>query len=215
MNKLKEFLKKRKSIILFSLMGIGIVALPTISIIISEKEPKFAVYEEKLQLKYEGTRCQLVDATQTYIDSISPNSSLDAIVIVDKCLEYDIDICFVLAQGQLESNFGTAGLARKTNSVFNVYAYDGMKHHEIDSAGKYKHPDESVEPYIKLLKKRYLKNKTEYDLLDKYVDVDGNRYATATNYETSLTSLYINIKNTTEIDKLSLQLKKYSLLLNN
>ena len=41
-------------------------------------------------------------------------------ILIDVCQKYGLSIKFVLAQGQLESHFGTKGLARKTNSIFNV-----------------------------------------------------------------------------------------------
>ena len=41
------------------------------------------------------------------------------------CDLYDVDIRLVLAQGHLESHFATRGTAAKTNSMFNIGAYDG------------------------------------------------------------------------------------------
>ena len=134
--------------------------------------------------------------------------------MVDKCIAYDIDINFVLAQGHIESHFGTQGLARKTNSVWNVLAYDSLSYEEISDKGKYHSPDASIEPYLSLLKERYINgNVTEYDLLVKYVDKNGKRYASSKTYEDAVRKQYVYIKNHTQIDSLSLELKKYAIIL--
>ena len=126
----------------------------------------YEIYTEMNQLTYDSIKSVLVEQVNSYIQQSAPTSALDGLVVVNNCIDYDIDICFVLAQGEIESHFGTKGLARKTNSVFNVYAFDGKELHEINKNGKYKHPDDSVEPYIELLKREYLvENKTEYDML--------------------------------------------------
>ena len=195
-------------------LGVSAVVIITLAIVVYvlAKSPEYTSYEEKLMLKHECAKYNLIESTQAYIDSIAPMSGLEAIVLVDKCIEYNIDICFVLAQGQKESHFGTQGLARKTNSVWNVFAYDGLGHDEISSKGKYKTANASIEPYLKLLKNRYIKT-SEFDLLDKFVDKDGNRYASTTNYEKDLRGIYERIKNETKIDIYSQEMKKYEMLL--
>ena len=145
---------KLKSIISFSAIAVivGILAF-FVSYAYNVRVNRFNVYEEQLNLKYQGAKCSLVDEVQRYIDSVAPTSCLRAIVVVDNCIKYDIDVCFVLAQGQKESHFGTQGLARKTNSVWNVFAFDGQSLEQIHKKGKYDTPDDSVEPYMELLKK--------------------------------------------------------------
>lgn len=176
---------------------------------------KFAVYAEMTQLKYDAVKLELANDVDAYIQSVAKGSCLNGITVVDKCIEYNTDICFVLAQGHIESHFGTAGLARKTNSVWNVYAYNGQSFDEISPKGKYQSPDESLEPYLVLLKKRYfVDGKTEYDMMHNYVDKDGNHYATAGKYEIDLANKYAKIKETTKIDSLSQELKKYAIILN-
>lgn len=205
---------KLKSIISFSSIAVivGILVF-FVSYAISMRTNRFNVYEEQLNLKYQGAKCSLVDEVQRYIDSVAPTSCLRAIVIVDNCIKYDIDVCFVLAQGQKESHFGTQGLARKTNSVWNVFAFDGQSLEQIHKKGKYETPDDSVEPYMELLKKKYLRDKTEYDLLDKFVNSEGNRYASDKNYEHALSEIYTRVKQETKIDYYSQQMKKYDMLL--
>ena len=166
-------------------------------------------------LKYNAAKLELVNEVDNYIKSVASQSSLDGYVIVEECLNNSIDICFVLAQGESESHFGTAGLARRTNSVFNVYAFDGHSHEQISEKGKYKHPNYSVAPYIELLKNDYLVNgKTEYDLMDgEYVNKHGKRYASSETYEKALLTKYTKIRQSTKIDSLSQETNKYKLFL--
>ena len=175
---------------------------------------RYEIYTEMNQLTYDSLKSVLVEQVNSYIQQSAPTSALDGLVVVNNCIDYDIDICFVLAQGEIESHFGTKGLARKTNSVFNVYAYDDKKLHEINKNGKYKHPDDSVEPYIELLKREYLvENKTEYDMLKKYVNYCGNRYASAPDYEQKLSSKIEKIHQTTDIENTYQLLKKQAYIL--
>jgi hypothetical protein len=106
------------------------------------------------------------------------------------------------------------GLARKTNSVFNVFAFDGHDYNKINANGKYAHPNDCVGPYIRLLKNDYLVNgKTEYDMLVKYVNKDGKRYATNEQYENNLLNKMTKIKTVTPIDSTYQELKKQALIL--
>lgn len=175
---------------------------------------RYEIYTEMNQLTYDSIKSVLVEQVNSYIQQSAPTSDLDGLVVVNNCIDYDIDICFVLAQGEIESHFGTKGLARKTNSVFNVYAFDGQELHEINKNGKYKHPDDSVEPYIELLKREYLvENKTEYDMLKKYVNYCGNRYASAPDYEQKLSSKIEKIHQSTDIENTYQMLKKQAYIL--
>ena len=166
-------------------------------------------------LKYNAAKLELINEVDNYIKSIASQSSLDGYVIVEECMNNGIDICFVLAQGEQESHFGTAGLARRTNSVFNVYAFDGQSHDEISEKGKYKNTNYSVAPYIELLKNDYLVDgKTEYDLMDgQYINKNGARYASSETYEKSLLDKYTKIRQRTKIDSLSQETNKYKLFL--
>lgn len=175
----------------------------------------YEIFQESNHLRYDSLKLQLSNEVDKYIAQVSGNTSaLNGLVVVDRCIENDIDICFVLAQGEQESHFGTQGLARKTNSVFNVYAFDGHDYNAINKNGKYNHPNDCVEPYIALLKRDYLVDgKTEYDMLHKFVNKNGARYASATTYEQSLTDKITKIKNNTEIDMLYQSLRKQKLIL--
>lgn len=166
------------------------------------------------KLHMEHVKCDLVDEVDGYIKLIAPNSCLNALVVVEACDEYDIDPIFVLAQGQIESHYGTRGIASKTNSVFNVHSFDGVPADQIIKSGKgYSHPDFSVRPYLDLLQRRYLVDgKTERDMFNSFVDTAGNRYASAENYEKSLFDTYVKIQSTTKIDSLVNEYKKYKII---
>lgn len=159
-------------------------------------------YIKESELKYWECKSELVTEVQNYIDYIAPTSNLRGFNLVEASEKYQIDIKFMLAQGQIESHFGTKGLARQTNSVWNVLAFDSLSYKEISKKGKYQHPNMSIEPYCELLKEKYLVNKSEHDLMIRFVNVHGKRYATDPNYEISLSNQYNTIKSTTKIDSL-------------
>lgn len=152
----------------------------------------------------DSVKTQLINEVDTYINTIAPSSKLDGEIVVDMCCEYNVDIAFVLAQGQIESHFGTRGTASKTNSVFNVGAYDGYSASKQRANGfGFSHPNESVEPYLILLTSNYLVNgKTINDLMYVYVNHLGMRYASDTRYEYMLRSVYNKINSKTNINSL-------------
>ena len=169
---------------------------------------------KEYELKYWETKAQLVDEVQNYINTVAPTSNLRACVLVDACEKYSIEVKFALAQGELESHFGTKGLASKTNSVWNVGAYDGHFYSKIMGTYKYSHPTESIEPYLKLLYEKYLTNEVEEGLLRNFVDHNGNRFASDKNYEERLKYKYKYIGNNTQIDSLTTQLQYWAVKCN-
>lgn len=144
---------------------------------------------------------KLVIEVDNYINKISPTSKLDGKVIVDMCIKYDVDIMFVLAQGQIESHFGTTGTARRTNSVFNVGAFDGRSStSQINKGYGFEHPNDSVEPYLILLSNNYLVNGMSTNkLMYNYVNKYGHRYASSRGYEQMLRCVYNSINKNTNI----------------
>lgn len=168
-------------------------------------------YIRELQTSYQGVKSDLVDLTQHYIDSVAPNSGLRALILVENCEKYGIPITFTLAQGEIESHFGTKGLAFRTNSVWNVGAYDG---HDFNSIGhRYSNPNDSVVPYLDLLTVNYLPGKTVEDLLDSFVDINGNRYASDKYYETKLKDKIKYITDNYQIDEIQERLNYYKVRL--
>lgn len=169
---------------------------------------------KEYELKYWDTKAQLVDEVQNYINTVAPTSNLRAYALVDACEKYNIEVKFALAQGEIESHFGTKGLAVKTNSVWNVGAYDGHHYSNIMNTYKYSHPNESIEPYLKLLYQNYLTCEAEAGLLKKFVDHNGNRFASDKNYEEKLSYKYKYIGNNTKIDSLNSQLNYWRIKCN-
>ena len=154
----------------------------------AENNYVFEVYRENLELDYYRSKDALVDVIDSYIKEVAPSSIMNGITFVNKCDEYNMNLFFVIAQAQVESAFATKGLGQKMNSAFNVKAYDGKGSKYMD---KYHHPDESIEPYIVLIKNDYMgDSKTEMDLMDNYVNFEGKRYATNPDYEAMMLSTY-------------------------
>ena len=79
---------------------------------------------------------------------------------------------------------------------------------------KYSHPNESIEPYLKLLYEKYLTNEVEEGLLRNFVDHNGNRFASDKNYEERLKYKYKYIGNNTQIDSLTTQLQYWAVKCN-
>ena len=153
-------------------------------------------------------KLSLYKEVNDYLSSKAKLHQLDSKLLVDLCFEYDIDIIFVLAQGQIESLFGTNGIASKTNSVWNIGSYDGRSADYINRNGKgYEHPNHSIEPYLKVLKNHYLVDKTEEHLMNNFVNKYGQRYASNPQYEVMLRSVYRYIDKNTNIASLQRTIK--------
>ena len=196
---------------------LGIIVICNVVLFVRDKtiHHDFEIDQLKeYELKYWETKAQLVDEVQNYINTVAPTSNLRACVLVDACEKYSIEVKFALAQGELESHFGTKGLASKTNSVWNVGAYDGHFYSKIMGTYKYSHPNESIEPYLKLLYEKYLTNEVEEGLLRNFVDHNGNRFASDKNYEERLKYKYKYISNNTQIDSLTTQLQYWAVKCN-
>lgn len=163
------------------------------------------VEDDTLNDIYIESRERLIESVDNYIKSTAPTSVIDSEYLVDMCDLYDVDIRLVLAQGHLESHFATRGTAAKTNSMFNIGAYDGHSaSRQIKNGFGYVDPNYSIEPYLKTLKTNYLVNGvTEEDLLNNFVNKHGWRYASSKEYERKLQRLWDNM------DDISLALNDY------
>lgn len=172
-------------------------------------------YVHRLESKYDAAREELAIEVDKYINTVAPNADIDALNLIDLCSEYNVDLRLALAQGHVESHFGTKGTAARTNSVFNVGAYDGYSaEKQIKNGYGYKHPDYSVEPYLRLLTTKYLINGvTEEDLLENFVDMHGHRYASCTTYESMLRSKWDKMDSIANISEAYGTYKKYKLKL--
>jgi len=160
------------------------------------------IYIKNLRTKM---KVELVREVKTYINKIAPHSELTTEYLVDKCLEYNTDIIFVLSQALLESHFGTKGKAARTNSVWNVGTYDDGK-----ILYTYNYANHSIEPYLKLLKEDYLIHITHTgDTIQKevqelvedkaYTNYYGARFASARGYENGMRKLMVKIDMETSI----------------
>lgn len=160
--------------------------------------PKDSLVLTPAQIQLNETKQELISEVDKYIKRVAPRSRMTGKNLVERCDEYGVDIRLALVQGHMESHFATAGTAARTNSAFNVGAFDGHSAKtQIRNGYGFSHPDQSVEPYLKLLKKRYLVNgKTEQDLLRNFVSGGGHRYASYRGYETALRSQWKAIDKT-------------------
>ena len=171
----------------------------------SQKEHAVPIEHESIELvstfdavtinPSDSIRKALVQATNDYISQNFPKSKLTGEALVTACEKHDFDICFALAQAEIESGLGTAGKAKRTNSPWNVHAWDSRSAQQMNKMGYgYSHPDQSIEPYIELVKSNYLGTKrTIHDLMKNYVTFSGKRYASNPNYETALKRTYQRI----------------------
>jgi len=135
-----------------------------------------------------------VDAVYEYIKYALENQHYDINnlrlspeQLVLASIENDFDLPMMMAQAHQESCFGMTPRARRTNSVFSVGSWD-------DGTDKctYETQDDSIQPYIDLLKKSYMVNgKTELDLLKPkaFVNFRGHRYAGDPNYESRVKNI--------------------------
>lgn len=187
-------------ILIASLVATALTESPSNAIGWSDKEETAESYSDASYI--ENVRLvsnqKLINEVDVYMKKIAPSTKLDAIQIVELCNMYNIDIIFVISQGILESHLGTKGMAKTTNSVWNVGTYDnGVIHYT------YKDPNESIEPYLKLLRRDYLLKISDGDTIPRrignllqdrgFVNYEGKRYATATSYENMLRNMMVKV----------------------
>lgn len=143
---------------------------------------------------------RLVKEVEVYVRSYAPNAhAFIPKYLVQAGLAHDIDICFMMAQSQIETCYGTKGIGRETSkrSMFGVISR------------RYSNYEEAVNHYCETLKKYYLvKGKTEKHLMAKYTTSRGARYASNPHYEKELRLAYSNIKKSTKISELQEELRK-------
>ena len=168
----------------------------------------YMIYRDRTELALDGCRDAIVTEIDVYIDSVASDSGLNGIKLFELCDKYDVDVRFAMAQAEAESHFGTTGIAAKTNSVWNVKAFDGRSADDMIKRGDgVQHPDMSIEPYLILLTTEYLVDgKNELDMFEKFVNKHDKRYASNPNYEKMVEGIYNRINECTELESL---LKEY------
>lgn len=144
---------------------------------------------------------KLIDEVNDYIRSQAPKShQFIPKYLVQAGLEHNIDICFMMAQTQIETNFGTTGAGRESSrrSMFGV-----IKCH-------YPNYESAINHYCEVLKTYYLvKGRTEQNLMVNYVTASGGRYAGNPRYEVELRTAYNRIKRITSIHSLQEEYNKF------
>jgi flagellum-specific peptidoglycan hydrolase FlgJ len=175
----------------------------------------YQIYRSRTELAMEGVKDGIVTEIENYIDSIAPDSGLNPIRLFELCDKYGVDVRFAMAQAEAESHFGTKGMAAKTNIVWNVKTYDGDTLEDIKKRGAhFKHPDESIEPYLLLLVNNYfVDGKTEEDMFINFVNKDGKRYASNPKYESMVLNIYNRINNETKLKNLLKEYRRYKMIL--
>lgn len=175
----------------------------------------YEVYRSRVELSMDGVHDRIVTEIDNYIDSVAPDSGLNGIKLFEKCEKYGVDVRFAMAQAEAESHFGTKGMAAKTNIVWNVKTYDGRKLEDIkNKKDDYKHPDESIEPYLLLLVNSYfVDGKTEEDMFINFVNYNGDRYASNPKYEEMMLGIYNRINECTNLKSLLKEYRKYRMIL--
>jgi len=200
----KKFSWKRFLInTLLSIVSVVALGMGIILYLAFKKDVYNHNYKAEIELNHWKYKSAVVDAMQGFMDSKVKTHNISALVMLNACDEYNIDPRLPLCQGLLESHYGTTGLARHTNSVFNMGAYDGRPLDQISGRWKYAHPNQSIDPYLKKLRKTYLgHSKTEEDLLKNFVNLSNKRYATYEKYEQDLLLIWNEINATTDLDSL-------------
>ena len=151
--------------------------------------------QDSTETQNDSIHQQKIEACRAYMEWAMKNQGYDwsttnltPEAIVDICEENNFSIPFTMAIANLESCFGQTPRSKRTNSVFSVGSYDNGK-----NVCTYSTPDESIAPFINLIKKDYLQNgeKTLDDLLatNQFVNMNGHRYAKNPKYEGQIKSI--------------------------
>lgn len=130
---------------------------------------------------------------QSFIDAKSGgNSPITAKDVMDVSAKYNVPVELILAQGAMESNFGTKGRGSRTKNIFNVgntTSGDKMRKDSKEQQAvsrKFNSWIDGLDAYASLMSRRYAPDGNWSNLLDNFVNDEGNRYATAEGYEDSL-----------------------------
>ena len=145
----------------------------------------------------------LVEEVEKYIFKKSPKSNHGLPkIIVEHGLKHDIDIMFMMAQSQVETNYGSMGAGRENSrrSLFGI------------AIKRYNSYENATNDYCRILKRNYLTNgKTIDNLLRNYVTKHGTRYAEDERYEIVLSGAYMAINEKTNIKSLQQQYQDLSI----
>ena len=175
---------------------ITLTLLASIPQVINKSQLDGIIIEHCYRLKFYEIKSTLSDEIDRHIACNSRDSKLNPDSIIGLCLTHEFDVVLLLAQAQIESNYGTAGQASRTNSPWNIVGQS------------YSDPNEAIEPYIILVKYPYLRERPVTVLFESYTNAGGSRYAEDPEYEQKLRTTYYTIKNNTDIHNLFEKLKE-------
>ena len=163
-------------------------------------EQKNIVKIDTIQIK-DSIRNELISEVSKYVKQQAPKShQFIPKYLVQAGLSNNIDICFMMAQTQIETCYGTTGIGCESSrrSIFGIISK------------RYSNYESAIDHYCEVLKKYYLiKGKTEQHLMVKYVTSTGGKYAGNPRYEIELRTAYNHIKRTTNIYSLQEKYKKF------
>lgn len=145
----------------------------------------------------DSLRKQLIFSVDSYMRNFYPKTKLSSEHIVDMCIKHDFDIPLLLSQALQESCFGKV---TRGNSVFGV------------QKRRYSHVNESVDDYIRLMKKSYVRNRTPEECIAMNFNVEGSRkyrYAGDSNYGRTIKRHRTRIIRDTEIKDLHEKIMEY------
>jgi len=191
---LDDIKKKIKKALLIGITAATIIgAVNKMGISQMEKDDLIEYVEEMLP-EADTIHDQKVQACKDYMEWAMKNQGYDwsttnltPEALVTACEENNFNLAFTLAIANLESCFGQTNRAKTTNSVFSVGSYDSGK-----NVCTYSSPDESIVPFINLIKNDYLADDTTLDDLLKpgsFVNMNGKRYASDKGYEGKVKSI--------------------------
>lgn len=155
------------------------------SIAIAEKKVKAekAKSDSIYQIKVNAVKNYMAKALENQNYSLQ-STKLKPETLVKASMETGFDLPFMMAVAHQESCFGATPRAKKTGSVFSEGLYDNGH-----NAKTYSDPNDSVYGFIDLLNNDYLRDgKTLSDLLNPgdFVNYNGHRYASDSNYENKI-----------------------------
>lgn len=159
---------------------------------LSMKSDSVSLTNKKIAQK-ESIRQELVNEVDKYISKKAYRQKFHKDIsehLVEVALKNNFDIAFAMAQAEIETCFGTAGIGVSRRSMYGVYI-------------TYRSHNASTDYYIDLVKRKYLgKKRTFEQLANNYVTLSGARYSKNPKYEYHFKSAWANIKSNTKISRL-------------
>ena len=180
------------AILAIAVLATGILAAHNLSEAIEVERYTKQFYEARVETvnQFMQDKMKHFRGPKNYDPEEIKGSPHEIVTAVD---EYGYDLVFLLTQAWCETRMCTTPRAKKTNSMFAVGLHD-----DGTNARKYESPDASIRPYIELMQDKYgITSEKITDIFNgraRLVNGRGERYATNTDYERSLGTMYRQIK---------------------